>query len=321
MSSVWVATDVSASTGSAAGKTGDRGGPGPKGSCPSAGEGNEVTCPSESADTSCSHDSNDGGTCTQTSGKGQKPNVRSAAPGPAGERGEQGPPPPATDPHDPQGERSLPGQVSVVSSSSGLDLGGQAAETLRDQHTGNGLNDRTSVGSVSKGKKADTDKNEQEQDEHLRNTANVEQRPPAGDSTKADTSVSQTDASSITPSRGETAGGSHSEDPSAPTPQNTGNTPSNSSTVDNAVSSDAAKDLSNAATSSAESESTRNQNGEGAGGTESTTNTTTTTTTTLPPEPANNKKGYADSSSSISSSVWVRVPLLIVVTLACILVC
>ncbi|ORC81845.1 uncharacterized protein TM35_001051020 [Trypanosoma theileri] len=47
----------------------------------------------------------------------------------------------------------------------------------------------------------------------------------------------------------------------------------------------------------------------------------TTTTTTLPPEPTNNKKGDADSSSSISSSVWVRVPLLIVVTLACIHVC
>ncbi|ORC82245.1 uncharacterized protein TM35_000951100 [Trypanosoma theileri] len=50
-------------------------------------------------------------------------------------------------------------------------------------------------------------------------------------------------------------------------------------------------------------------------------NTDPTTTTTLPPESANNKKGDADSSSSISSSVWVRVPLLIVVTLACILVC
>ncbi|ORC92405.1 uncharacterized protein TM35_000031580 [Trypanosoma theileri] len=52
-----------------------------------------------------------------------------------------------------------------------------------------------------------------------------------------------------------------------------------------------------------------------------TTTTTNTTTTTLPPELTNNKKGDADSSSSISSSVWVRVPLLIVVTLACILVC
>ncbi|ORC84260.1 uncharacterized protein TM35_000471550 [Trypanosoma theileri] len=49
------------------------------------------------------------------------------------------------------------------------------------------------------------------------------------------------------------------------------------------------------------------------------TTTTTTTTTTLPPELINNRKGDADSSSI--SSVWVRVPLLIVVTLACILVC
>ncbi|ORC84440.1 uncharacterized protein TM35_000451780 [Trypanosoma theileri] len=49
--------------------------------------------------------------------------------------------------------------------------------------------------------------------------------------------------------------------------------------------------------------------------------TSTTTTTTLPPELTNNKKGDADSSSSICSSVWVRVPLLIVVTLGCILVC
>ncbi|ORC90040.1 uncharacterized protein TM35_000103080 [Trypanosoma theileri] len=75
--------------------------------------------------------------------------------------------------------------------------------------------------------------------------------------------------------------------------------------------------------SSAESESTNNQNEEGVTGNTDTTTTTntTTTTTTLPPELTNNKKGDADSSSSISSSVWVRVPLLIVVTLACILVC
>ncbi|ORC84266.1 uncharacterized protein TM35_000471610 [Trypanosoma theileri] len=52
----------------------------------------------------------------------------------------------------------------------------------------------------------------------------------------------------------------------------------------------------------------------------STTTTTTTTTTTLLPELTNNNKANVDS-SSISSSVWVRVPLLIVVTLACILVC
>ncbi|KAH9589200.1 hypothetical protein LSM04_003910 [Trypanosoma melophagium] len=55
--------------------------------------------------------------------------------------------------------------------------------------------------------------------------------------------------------------------------------------------------------------------------------TTTTKTTPSPTVHANssdkkpNVKGDADSSSSISSmrSVWVRVPLLIVVTLACIL--
>ncbi|ORC83962.1 uncharacterized protein TM35_000521060 [Trypanosoma theileri] len=66
------------------------------------------------------------------------------------------------------------------------------------------------------------------------------------------------------------------------------------------------------------SESTGSQEGD-MGNTDT---TTTTTKATLPPEPANNnKKGDADSSSSISSYVWVRVPLLIVVTLACILVC
>ncbi|ORC81843.1 uncharacterized protein TM35_001051000 [Trypanosoma theileri] len=57
------------------------------------------------------------------------------------------------------------------------------------------------------------------------------------------------------------------------------------------------------------------------GTTPNTNEESTSTTTTLPPELTNNKKGDADSSSSISSSVWVRVPLLIVVTLACILVC
>ncbi|ORC84030.1 uncharacterized protein TM35_000511310 [Trypanosoma theileri] len=58
------------------------------------------------------------------------------------------------------------------------------------------------------------------------------------------------------------------------------------------------------------------------------TTTTTNTTNTIPIVPVisnntimPNVKGDADSSSSISSSVWVRVPLLIVVTLACILVC
>ncbi|ORC83573.1 uncharacterized protein TM35_000641050 [Trypanosoma theileri] len=70
----------------------------------------------------------------------------------------------------------------------------------------------------------------------------------------------------------------------------------------------------------AQNESTNTQNADVGSGNSSTT-TTTTTTTTLPPELPNNKKGDADSSSSISSSLCVRVSLLIVVTLACILVC
>ncbi|ORC83681.1 uncharacterized protein TM35_000601120 [Trypanosoma theileri] len=74
-----------------------------------------------------------------------------------------------------------------------------------------------------------------------------------------------------------------------------------------------------AETKPGEDESTRETDNTTNNG-ESTT-TTTTTTTTLPPELTNSKKGDADSSSSISSSVWVRVPLLIVVTLACIVVC
>ncbi|ORC81590.1 uncharacterized protein TM35_001121070, partial [Trypanosoma theileri] len=211
MSSVWLATDVSATTGQAARKEGESGGPGSKGTCPSAGGEKDVTCPSENSDTSCSselHDSTDGRTCPQPEVEKRNTNVP----------GEQGPTGHATAPHDPQGERSLPVQVSLESSSSGLGHTDQLSETLRDQHTGNGLNDRTSVGSVSNGKNAEPDKNEQEQDEHLRNTANGEQRPPAGDSKKADTSVSQTNVSSTTPSREETAGGSQSEEPSAPTP-------------------------------------------------------------------------------------------------------
>ncbi|ORC82506.1 uncharacterized protein TM35_000901040 [Trypanosoma theileri] len=91
---------------------------------------------------------------------------------------------------------------------------------------------------------------------------------------------------------------------------------SNNSATGSDVGSDAASPENG--TSSAESESSNKQQGAGNADTET---TTTTTTTTLPPELTNNKKGDADSSSSISSSVWMRVPLLIVVTLACILVC
>ncbi|ORC81511.1 uncharacterized protein TM35_001141060 [Trypanosoma theileri] len=93
-------------------------------------------------------------------------------------------------------------------------------------------------------------------------------------------------------------------------------TQSGNSDTENASESNAAASE-NIATN-AQSESINNQEGN-VGNTD--TPTTTTTTTTLPPELTNNKKGDADSSSSISSSVWVRVPLLIVVTLSCILVC
>ncbi|ORC84223.1 titin isoform N2BA [Trypanosoma theileri] len=80
---------------------------------------------------------------------------------------------------------------------------------------------------------------------------------------------------------------------------------------------DAATETTENGTSSAGSESTSTQEGDA----ENTETTTTTTTTILPPELTNSQKGDADSSSSINSSVWVHVPLLIVVTLACILVC
>ncbi|ORC89768.1 uncharacterized protein TM35_000113020 [Trypanosoma theileri] len=99
------------------------------------------------------------------------------------------------------------------------------------------------------------------------------------------------------------------QDSSASINQRTGDTSSSNTSTDEAHNNQAESDP-NVATPS-EGESTSE---------ESTTTTTTTTTTTLPPELSNSKKGDADS-SSICSSVWVRVPLLIVVTLACILVC
>ncbi|ORC83356.1 uncharacterized protein TM35_000741030 [Trypanosoma theileri] len=100
-------------------------------------------------------------------------------------------------------------------------------------------------------------------------------------------------------------------------PSSSSVTQSTNSDAENASETDA--DTANAVngTKPAEGGSPSNQEGD-VGNTDT---NTTTTTTTLPPELTNNKKGDADSSSSISSSVWVRVPLLIVVTLACILVC
>ncbi|ORC81919.1 uncharacterized protein TM35_000471120 [Trypanosoma theileri] len=119
----------------------------------------------------------------------------------------------------------------------------------------------------------------------------------------------------------------HSNDKSTDRTGNTSNqdgTAPQSSTSSNSSTENAAgSDNANAENGTASEASGTTSNHEAvAGNTNATTTTTTaTTTTTLPPELTNNKKGDADSSSSISSSVWVRVPLLIVVTLACILVC
>ncbi|ORC84093.1 uncharacterized protein TM35_000501470 [Trypanosoma theileri] len=98
------------------------------------------------------------------------------------------------------------------------------------------------------------------------------------------------------------------EDSSTSRTQSTGDTSSSNTSTDEAQNNQAESDPNVAKPS--EGESTSNEE-----------STTTTTTTTLPPELTNNKKGDADSSSSSMSSVWVRVPLLIVATLACILVC
>ncbi|ORC83969.1 uncharacterized protein TM35_000521130 [Trypanosoma theileri] len=130
--------------------------------------------------------------------------------------------------------------------------------------------------------------------------------PPAGEATDGPTAVegqaeSSNNAAVGTPQNKESAG----QPPS---------TTSSTNTVTESVSSsDTSPGNDN---TSAGTGSTNTQEGDVGN-----TDTPSTTTTTLPPELTNNKKGDADSSSSISSSVWVRVPLLIVMTLACILVC
>ncbi|ORC92412.1 uncharacterized protein TM35_000031650 [Trypanosoma theileri] len=152
--------------------------------------------------------------------------------------------------------------------------------------------------------------------------------PVASQATKPD----QREADHAAAATAEAAGGQTSvEDPaessdkgeavgSATTADGASQQPSSSNTTVTESTSGPDTSTENGSTS-AGTESTSTQSTD-VGNTEtSTTTTTTTTTTTLPPETVNNKKGDADSSSSISSSVWVRVPLLIVVTLACILVC
>ncbi|ORC83380.1 uncharacterized protein TM35_000731040 [Trypanosoma theileri] len=131
----------------------------------------------------------------------------------------------------------------------------------------------------------------------------------APSSTASTTSITPTEGRETAPAGDSQAGDSTPEESGAIQPSST-----------SSLTNESAAGSENAITGSGSTpeggESTSNPANE-----ESTTTTTTTTTTTLSPELTNNKKGDADSSSSISSSVWVRVPLLIVVTLACILVC
>ncbi|ORC83745.1 uncharacterized protein TM35_000581080 [Trypanosoma theileri] len=136
----------------------------------------------------------------------------------------------------------------------------------------------------------------------------AQQRTPSGGQPHdgTNTHVTQNEETPITRVSGTTDG----EQISANAPQNSPETSSTNSATPNANES-----------ADTQSESTSTQEGNVESADTDTTSTITTTTTTLPPELTNNKKGDADSSSSISSSVWVRVPLLIVVTLSCILVC
>ncbi|ORC83416.1 uncharacterized protein TM35_000721190 [Trypanosoma theileri] len=132
--------------------------------------------------------------------------------------------------------------------------------------------------------------------------------PSGGDAASPNTSSTPGDGSSSAPARNGQLDGAAPQ-PSSPSSTNSDTVSSGSSDTANTEN----------GTTSAESESTSNQND--GGNADTTTTSNTTTTTTLPPELTNNKKGDADSSSSISSSVWMSASLLIVVTLACILVC
>ncbi|ORC84244.1 uncharacterized protein TM35_000471390 [Trypanosoma theileri] len=261
-----------------------------------------------------------GGPCTQGDSSCRRPSPAPLSPGPS-------PGLSPVHPSTPVEPGLVENRVSAESSSPGLGNPGQAAGTLREREENKRLHDSqdgkrvdggTKEGLVSTQQKEKSKEESEEENKELKDALKQEQDYSIGDRPSTEEPVSQTDANGTTQSTGTPAKGSQSEEPPAPPDQrNTGDASSSSSSAENAVGSDAATDVSNVATSSAASESTRNQNEEGVEGTES----TTTTTTTLPPELTNNKKGDADSSSSISSSVWVRVPLLIMVTLACILVC
>ncbi|ORC81502.1 uncharacterized protein TM35_001151090, partial [Trypanosoma theileri] len=126
--------------------------------------------------------------------------------------------------------------------------------------------------------------------------------PPSQSTTneeRRDPSPTDTHTGNIGGSTTEESGALQGGDPAQPSSSPT--TSETESVGENAAGSDATTAANDTKPTEGESPSTQ----EGAEG--NTESTTTTTTTTLPPELTNNKKGDADSSSSISSSVWVRV--------------
>ncbi|ORC80672.1 uncharacterized protein TM35_001501020 [Trypanosoma theileri] len=141
---------------------------------------------------------------------------------------------------------------------------------------------------------------------------------PGGPEPAIPTPASPADGSSVAAADGQTGNsGNNITGETAANQRNKATQPSSSSSnkPDTGNAGESETTLTENGTASTERESTNNQEG-----VESNTDNTTTLTT-LPPELTNSKKGDGDSSSSISSSVWVRVPLLIVVTLSCILLC
>ncbi|ORC84400.1 uncharacterized protein TM35_000451380 [Trypanosoma theileri] len=329
---VGVVTKVSASTGEVAGKEGDRGikgaeGPaGPTGPCP-PGEGKQVTCPSKSAETSCSStpsDSTDARTCTQTEAEEPHPRVPDAT--------ALVPPLLPPGPVDPKGSHGSQGSGKASCSEGGesdVNCPSDSAETSCSSTPSDSNDGRTCTQVAGNGHNSDQPPGTAGERGDQGPAGTVGTRQGSDTQTGSDPGSSSAHPNASLPSESTTE---ERRDPSptdSQTEQRGGITteesvanqggdaaqPSSSSSSSTTESAGAAdNETKENGTSSAESESTGEQS-------TSTTTTTTTTTTTLHPDPANNKKGDADSSSSISSSVWVRLPLLIVVTLACILVC
>ncbi|ORC83682.1 uncharacterized protein TM35_000601130 [Trypanosoma theileri] len=271
--------------------------PGPQG--PAGKDGSPVTCPGTDGATV--------GSCPPAAGKvtgvvvpGQ---VGAGAGGPSG---------------------GSSGSSSSSSSSHTAQLGDPHTKNVNEEDPPNGENDRTSLDNKSQGR---VGREAQTQEENTHNdlspsstkggesessalqdtTLKQEQQSPATTvNSQSQTQSNETQTAQTTHTTGEA--------PSASTSHNTDNASTKNPSTDTTQNNHSGNEPNVANPAEGESTSTQEDTADN-------TDTTTTTTTTLPPELTNNKKGDADSSSSISSSVWVRVPLLIVVTLACILVC